>query len=467
MKAEEEVIDGMELVLRQEENHNNDNDEMSDFDVFDHMAMVMADNEGHYICEKVRNFYRNCQRLEAKDATLTQLHLFTWGGRFDVDLNDRLAIILGSVLFHNATLQLLTVKVGPALTTRGAKALRQGMASCKALDDVRIYMASEDVNVRRILYRGLVLQASLTNLEINSEHDVSEICRVPTRVRNLELNLMKRKYLPESPTNSSPPQSFFESLANTTNLRAMRAAGWNWRSGESCIRDFGVAWRNSTSLRTLFLSKNYITNESLNVLMGGHAWPHPMPLKTLYLCHNAIDSDGALLLLRAIANHPTLEVLTLDHNTNIGYAGLQLIGNEVHTLRQLKFLSLTYCATDASPLQQMAESDSSSDSNNDEATAVVAARIKAARALLEGIKANHSLLTFGISNNGLPMEEEIYWYVEFNQFGRSLLLQRHMPATVWCHVLAKCHRRPQRGNDLLYYFLREQPHLVQTVQQRH
>jgi hypothetical protein len=173
MIAEEDVIDGTVLVLHQEEAHNNNDDEMSDFDGFDDDMVIMADDEGHYACEKVRNFYRNCRRLEAKDATLTQLHLFTWDGRFDVDLLDRLAIILGSVLFQNGTLQLLTVKVGPTLTVRGAKALRQGVASCKALKDVRIYVASEDVNSRLVAsFRPLTfveLDRVLRGVDVSSQ----------------------------------------------------------------------------------------------------------------------------------------------------------------------------------------------------------------------------------------------------------------------------------------------------------
>jgi hypothetical protein len=63
------------------------------------------------------------------------------------------------------------------------------------------------------------------------------------------------------------------------------------------------------------------------------------------------------------------------------------------------------------------------------------------------------------------LREEIRFYVSLNQLGRRLLITNHgLASTVWCFILEKCGRicRPYSAMvNYVYFFLREQPHLVQ------
>lgn len=395
---------------------------------------VEDDNISAFDSDDEDNFYSNCRLIEENDGMLTQLNMFVWNGLSDLKAKDAIARQLAACLQHNTLLTFLCFKAGPFMTERGEQALQRSIASLQ-LEDVRFYFATENADVQRILFQGLERVPSLRNIEWNSEHDIVGISSFPPFVHSVELNMRKRTCLADSAMNAALPRSFFESLATSKTQKAMRMTEWNWMSERSSICDFALTWRNVPSLSKLFLSKNFITDRSLTIML--EHWPlDQSPLKSLQLCHNAIAADGALLLVRAIANHPTLEFLTLDDNKSIGYAGLEMIGNELHTVARLRYFGLKRCATAPPPLPKPREVDDESNVTvPPEILAPSAARDNAATALLRGIEANCSLHHLCISDNGFvpQTEDKVCWYAALNQFGRHLLLaQNRVPATVWC-----------------------------------
>jgi hypothetical protein len=90
-------------------------------------------------------------------------------------------------------------------------------------------------------------------------------------------------------------------------------------------------------------------------------------------------------------------------------------------------------------------------------------RKKAAVAFLEGLKVALQLRKLDIAEEAIFQQEhanEISFYVGLIRHGRYLLATNHgLTSTVWCHILGKC--QGPHESSIIFYFLREQPSLVQ------
>ncbi len=211
---------------------------------------------------------------------------------------------------------------------------------------------------------------------------------------------------------------------------------------------FCAGLRDSRSMLTrLDLGRNPINDQGISSFVQCYVNSNHCQLQDLILDHITIGPDGTHLLMRALTNLPSFKYLDLSWNAGIEYNGLRLIGDELPRLR-LHRLKLTGCTdTDlrcsTHPIQ-------------------IDARRKAGCALLQGIQECVHIRSLDVQQNGLEENSvhDIEFYCNLNRHGRFLLVEHDdglVPA-LWCRVLAKCDARA----DFIYFFLREQPNLVQT-----
>lgn len=214
------------------------------------------------------------------------------------------------------------------------------------------------------------------------------------------------------------------------------------------------------SLKTLELNCCNIGDEGIELLI--QHWHPKSTIHSLNLFRNAIGPIGAQRLVQAIvSDHPGLQRLDLSENNTIGYEGLHRIGSILMNRQQegelrLAALHLLGCAV---------WNKSHDDSNDEEALTQHQARHLAGQALLEAIKGNTHLKELTVFRNSFPAEVKngIGFYAGVNRKGRNLLSyndDHDFVPTVWCHILAKCQHKVY-DHSLTYFFLREQPTLVQ------
>lgn len=194
---------------------------------------------------------------------------------------------------------------------------------------------------------------------------------------------------------------------------------------------------------------------TLAVVILGLGLGRNRSLNVLRLCCNDLISTEAQLLMILLRGHPTLSVLDLSGNSQIGFEGLKLIADELPTsnLEQLYLRSFMDSVT-----QQSEE--------------LKKAAVQAGQALVNGVKRNFLLRTLDLdlldNQDWKKMMQDqldlVEFYLELNRCGRYLMRGDfyEMEVAVWAHVLA-------RNNDNinhLHYFLKEQPWLVQSSSSR-
>jgi hypothetical protein len=167
---------------------------------------------------------------------------------------------------------------------------------------------------------------------------------------------------------------------------------------------------------------------------------------------NDIGPAGVQSLLRAAQEHPALREIHLEGNRRIGYEGARLIGNELPNLHHIIHLDITDIIRWSDHVQ-------------------VNAKIQAEQALMNGVIDNTGILKLLLSKDEFSgvFQDSIRLYTRLNDLGRYLLATENgLPSTIWCHVFETnriweisdiC--RMRYAASAIYFFLREQPHLVQ------
>jgi Ran GTPase-activating protein (RanGAP) involved in mRNA processing and transport len=215
---------------------------------------------------------------------------------------------------------------------------------------------------------------------------------------------------------------------------------------------FAHGLRDNLGLTHLKLDDCELDDASVQELVDN--WQPNSPICYLSLPRNNIRPDGALRLLGVARHHPALRKLNLSGNNKIGYDGLRRIGESLSNQENLTHVDLSDC-------EETLSYDASREAHE-------RARQRAGHALLDGVKQNICLTYLKVDARfHWEVTNPVVFYTTLNRMGRSLLLTDHgLPATVWCHILVKCRRRKQLGKSLMFYFLSEQPTLVQPSTQR-
>ncbi len=199
----------------------------------------------------------------------------------------------------------------------------------------------------------------------------------------------------------------------------------------SCINAEGVALVLDDSSRL-----PNIRNEAFRDMATGLR--QNVTLQKFSLTRGLVNADEAVLLLQATINHPTLKHIDLSDNVEIGFRGVQMIGEMLPnlTLEALNLFDLnTWGDMDASPT----------------------AKQRAGSALVKGIIENTHLSWFAdlVLYSEDAWQFQIRFYTRLNEFGRNLLLRGQPPASIWPLVFEKL-----KDAGSIFYYLREQPGLV-------
>ncbi len=175
-------------------------------------------------------------------------------------------------------------------------------------------------------------------------------------------------------------------------------------------------------------------------------------LQRLALQENQIGVAGVQSLLLAVQRHPALIELDLEGNQNMGYEGQRLIGNALPNLAHLTHINIRNCVA-------VAERDM--DPNCEAALSYLRAKQQAEEALLNGVVRNVGIVLSMDCNE--PISDVTRLHLALNNNGRYLLAAHHgLPSTIWCNILGKLHNQYE-SKSLIYFFLREQPSLVQPA----
>jgi hypothetical protein len=192
----------------------------------------------------------------------------------------------------------------------------------------------------------------------------------------------------------------------------------------------------SSSLKRLELRECNINNNNLQLLVD--CWHPNLSIRSLCLDFTLFDSSGLQILLRAIAaGHMLLHELDLPRNFSLGYDGFRILGEALPSLT-----TVTHVSFHSSGLHGKHK--------------------KACQALLNGTKLALQLRKLEIVQyiNLQEFQNEFDFYAHLIRHGRYLLASNHgLASTVWCHILGNC--QGPHGVSSIFYFLREQPNLVQ------
>jgi hypothetical protein len=212
---------------------------------------------------------------------------------------------------------------------------------------------------------------------------------------------------------------------------------------------------SNVSLKKLELVACGIGDSKVRLLL--EQWHPKSPLECLLLSSNSIRSEGAQLLFRAAAARSSLQELDLSWNRDIGFRGLKLIGEGLPAQLHLNAVNIKECTN-------IIRYD---DETCAEAQKQAKARQQAQFALMNGMRQNQSITQITVEDpcDRWASEWQVQFYAEINRFGRRLLLSMNhqLAPMVWCHVLAKCQGQPEYATSFTYYFLCEQPTLVQKT----
>jgi hypothetical protein len=201
-----------------------------------------------------------------------------------------------------------------------------------------------------------------------------------------------------------------------------------------------VLSNSSASLQRLELEYCAIDNSTLQRLVD--CWHANLTIRSLSIKTSTFDYLGLQTLLRAVATgHMILHELDLAHHFQWGFKELQILGESLPSLTTVTHVSCTFLYSLTRQHDKLK---------------------KANLAIVDGMKQAMQLRKVNISDHVIlrDLEDEFRFYAYLIRHGRYLLATNHGLATsVWCHILERC--QGPHAMSTIYFFLREQPYLVQ------
>jgi hypothetical protein len=209
------------------------------------------------------------------------------------------------------------------------------------------------------------------------------------------------------------------------------------------------------------LSMKGICLDEADFVQFAEALRRNVSLTKLEVISCQLNSSTAREIVRAaIISHPRLRMLNFGDNDGIGFEGVQMITQDLRLHQsRLTHIGLSSC---------FGMQNYYGMNRRDRKMAIehqAKKRDKTVLALLEFVKANHYIECLELEGSNRINDEDtkkILFYTTLNRLGRRLLSQDYgLASSVWTHVLAKCQTESELKYSLTYFFLREQPSLVQ------
>jgi hypothetical protein len=392
--------------------------------------------------QEQREFEHKCLQLRQDDPTLTYFIMGSRSSYDDVCSKDY--ILLGQSLMGNSHLRYLSL-LPPIVEERVARVLATGIAQSKLLE--LCFVEKQQLHIWQILLEGMRSLSSLQELTF-----ITVTAEALSVLRNSISSFpLLQKLNVFDVSGSDYGLSVSQILMKTSSLTSLRLIEVKYL-GEIGITVLAHALRSNTSVTTLQLSQSNICDSCLESFL--ELWLPTSPIRELSLDGNNIRIQGAQQLLRAVANHPAMQVLNLRHNKNVGYDGLLMIGVELLSQTNLAEMDVSGCST----WHEYQQPDCEQARAQDKALQL------ASHALIEAVKQNVRIKELKVDEQRLPsqVENEISFYANLNEMGRYLLSTNHgLASTVWCYIFAKCQSSAVHNkSSLIYFFLCAQPSLA-------
>jgi hypothetical protein len=260
--------------------------------------------------DEQRMFDNKCLRLRQDDPTLT----FVNDGPelSDGHICTSNHILLGQSLLGNTNLGILAFR-NPILEEGAARSLSQGVAQSKVervIFVLSIGTKRQQEKLWRILFEGIRSMPNLKTLFLfgatSAELIVPYICQHISSIHSLrELTVACAK---------GCQWGFWllQILVRTSSLTDLHFSVQDL--GVIGVTLLAVGLRCNTSVTTLQMSSSF-DDQSLELFL--ELWQPSSPIRKLSLFNNEIGLRGAQQLTRAIADHPTMQVLHLQHNNKL------------------------------------------------------------------------------------------------------------------------------------------------------
>jgi hypothetical protein len=435
-EIEEETEDEDEENEEDANEHQDNEDDYNSDDFLDGEDYTSASNPEEWNDKRTRKL---CARVRKDDPSLTLVGTHYFQG---LDFASQ----LGPAMIGNTKLREFGLMF-TELSEQEATFLAKGIAQSK-LKKIDIWCDFvRSASARKILYQGIsqsttIQEISLTDVKVEVLDGLGDVVLALKQLEQLKIEEVCR----------FSDQRLFQLVSNAfmSNITSLKLEGVELGDFTMAAQGFG----NNVTLKTLELDNCELDDCHIQLLV--ERWHPKSQLKRLLLDRNNVGPEGMQLVFRAAAEHLSLHELSLRRNPGIGLKGLKLFGEQLSTQLHLKDVNIDYCA----------EVISYDDENSPEAQLQAEAIQQARCALMNGMKQNQSItqLRLDVPFNSL----QVSFYTELNQFGRGSLLStdQQLAPTIWCHALAKCQQQPNYATSFLYYFLCEQPTLVQCTRKR-
>jgi hypothetical protein len=330
---------------------------------------------------------------------------------------------------------MLDILLHQNLTSRGAKLLASGLRQSK-VTSLRIQMPRRNNRIMNILFEeGIGRSESLQKLGVNGP--ISNIAALGKAV-----SLLKVVELFRSELTTLDLHRLGEGLRNTKSLELLEFDTCGLTDQDMRILSSGLL--HNSSIKKLLLVENDIGDEGVAAFVEN--WSNDSPIEEINLSFNKnIGIGGAMTLVEAVPSHRALNSLNLSFTT-LGYEGIEIVAERLTHLRLKKF-----------EIVGASGFDHDDDERLDDETRKKA--IAAGQAVLRAIQQNDVLQDCCPECNSYPedLQDEMLLHLELNKCGRYLLRRDNPPSGLWSHVMEFCGRS---SIDAIYFFLREQPHLV-------
>jgi hypothetical protein len=385
--------------------------------------------------KKEKEFRKQCRQVARNERLRLAVSFCT--------MNHDRAMKLGQALVGNTTLRQLQVSLSSSLSIRAAQVLATGIQQAKLIRLSVKSISTQSPQVVQALLVSIQQSPAIQELHMESQSHSCEVKGILTSLHSLcELSICGMCHL----------KSLCDGLQYTTSLKKLKLV---YRGlGDDGMKDLSIGLSKNSSITCLQLQSNRIGDVGVAAFV--EHWKPDSCLEELNLSGNDIGQVGALTLLQAIqSDHPCLQELDLSSNINVGYLGLQAIGQQLCGESCLRKLALSNCGNWIF----------SRNRNSRKARAQEKIRKAAGQALLKGIQRNRLLHQLDVSFNklGYPVENVIGLYAALNRHGRHLLsVNGGIPPSAWCQILENC-QQDCHPTSILYYLLREQPNLMSTT----
>ncbi len=377
--------------------------------------------------ERPETFNNLCRQLQQNHQSLKE---YTYKS-----LGNAASIQFGMSLHGNTVLQKLTLQ---DFTLGQARALPAGISNSAMTTLVINNLSFDGCKLGIICQFGIRASGRLWNLTISAPAEMLktiELAEIAPCLQSLTLENVNMGL----PSDQSQFQILCEGLGgHTSNLLGLTLQQCRMDDGAMTILANGL--HNLRSMKTLNVADNRIGDNSIAAFVDN--WPEDSELEVLDLGYNLITSDGLQRLMTALPNRRAMKTLNLMRNA-FGCDGVEIIGNHLPNLNLREIM-----IGEVSMVDQ-------------------AARTQAMNSCLRGIHANYFLRHLDIRGYSLPQlefKDEITLFTELNKYGRRLLIADNVPPALWCLILAKARIEREFSLSMIFYFLVEQPPLVNERQ---